>query len=115
MELRCQHQSYAWGKCGSDSIVATLMKPSNPNIIDEKTPFAELWIGTHPNGPSFLKGENKSLDDYLKENKHTLGSAVIEKFGPQLPFLFKVLSVNKALSIQVHPNKVNKICQFVVF
>lgn len=109
MELRCQYQSYAWGKCGSDSIVATLIKPSNPNIIlDEKTPYAELWMGTHSNGPSFLKDENKSLDDYLKENNHTLGSTVIEKFGTQLPFLFKILSVNKALSIQVHPNKVLK-------
>lgn len=106
MELRCQIQSYAWGKCGSDSIVASLMKPSNPNItIDEKTTYAELWMGTHSNGPSFLKDENKSLDDYIKENKHTLGSLVLDKFGSQLPFLFKILSVNKALSIQVHPNK----------
>ena len=28
-----------------------------------------------------------------------------EKFGHKLPFLFKVLSIGKALSIQAHPNK----------
>ena len=108
MELRCQFQSYAWGKSSRDSIVAALLKPSNPEaILDEKTPYAELWMGTHPNGPSFLKDENKPLDEYIKENKESLGNAVLEKFGPQLPFLFKVLSISKALSIQLHPNKVN--------
>lgn len=28
----------------------------------------------------------------------------MERFGPQVPFLLKVLSVQKALSIQAHPD-----------
>lgn len=51
--LRCTTQKYDWGKRGSDSLVARL-------ILDEKdieanTPYAELWMGTHPNGPSIVK------------------------------------------------------------
>ncbi|KAG5936674.1 hypothetical protein E4U53_000170 [Claviceps sorghi] len=34
-----------------------------------------------------------------------LSSSVSSKYGTKLPFLFKVLSINKALSIQAHPNK----------
>lgn len=30
---------------------------------------------------------------------------IFEKYGGKLPFLFKVLSIRKALSIQAHPNK----------
>lgn len=34
-----------------------------------------------------------------------MGTEINEKFGHKLPFLFKVLSIGKALSIQAHPNK----------
>jgi mannose-6-phosphate isomerase len=34
-----------------------------------------------------------------------LGNRTLQTFGPTLPFLFKVLSVEKALSIQAHPSK----------
>lgn len=50
-------------------------------------------MGTHPNGPSMLN-QNKSLSQYLKENGRN-----------DLPFLFKILCVEKSLSIQLHPNK----------
>ena len=47
-----------------------------------------------------------SLKDYIDNKPEILGKPIIDKFGNQLPFLFKVLSVNQALSIQIHPNKV---------
>ncbi|MEU6232199.1 mannose-6-phosphate isomerase, class I, partial [Kitasatospora sp. NPDC047058] len=34
-----------------------------------------------------------------------LGAATVRRFGPQLPFLFKVLAADRALSIQVHPTR----------
>lgn len=34
-----------------------------------------------------------------------MGNDVVKKYGEKLPFLFKVLSAQKALSIQAHPNK----------
>lgn len=52
-------------------------------------------------------GSGEVLGEYIRRQPGVLGFPVIEKFGEQLPFLFKVLSVNQALSIQAHPNKVN--------
>ena len=47
-----------------------------------------------PNLIEYLAGDPAGL----------LGSDSLEVFGPRLPFLLKVLSAQKALSIQVHPN-----------
>ena len=106
MELRCTVQNYAWGKRCSSSKVAQLIQSTNPEFIPkEDEPYAELWMGTHPSGPSTLKDLNISLDKYITEKDFVLGNGIKDTFGVQLPFLFKVLSVNVALSIQVHPNK----------
>nr|XP_033320873.1 mannose-6-phosphate isomerase [Megalopta genalis]XP_033320874.1 mannose-6-phosphate isomerase [Megalopta genalis] len=106
MELQCKIQTYDWGRYGIDSTVATLVKSANSEFtLDEKRPYAELWMGTHPNGPSYMKDLDMTLEQYIKENSNFLGKDVKKIFGEHLPFLFKVLSVNKALSIQAHPNK----------
>lgn len=53
--LRCSVQKYAWGKFGADSLVAKLAANNDTDIaIDAKTPYAELWMGTHPSGPSMV-------------------------------------------------------------
>jgi mannose-6-phosphate isomerase len=108
MELKCQVQQYAWGKVGTKSLAAEFAANGRPDdfCVDGTAPYAELWMGTHPNGPSFLKGlSGLSLADYIGKNPQMLGQESRKVFGDQLPFLFKVLSVNKALSIQAHPDK----------
>jgi len=106
MELSCSVQPYAWGKLGSSSKVAALAgKACQDFVVSEETTYAELWMGTHPNGPSKLTETGELLSDYIAKNPEALGAKIREKFGDQLPYLFKVLSVNKALSIQAHPNK----------
>jgi mannose-6-phosphate isomerase len=45
------------------------------------------------------------LLDIVEDNQALLSPSVAAHYGKKLPFLFKVLSVNKALSIQAHPNK----------
>lgn len=64
-------------------------------------------MGTHASGPSVLASTGQTLASWLADHPEALGDKVIEQFGSksELPFLFKVLSVNKALSIQAHPNK----------
>jgi mannose-6-phosphate isomerase len=107
MELKCTIQQYAWGKHGQNSEVALLNRGGDPDfMIYNAMPYAELWMGTHPNGPSILKGSSKKLGAWIKAHPASLGAKVTEKFGVQLPFLFKVLSINEALSIQAHPDKV---------
>lgn len=108
--LKCSIQNYAWGKLGHESEVASLQKASDPAFqIDESTPYAELWMGTHINCPSKVRtgrGSSLSLKDWITQHPLQLGDAVTKRFGNDLPFLFKVLSVNKSLSVQAHPNKV---------
>ena len=65
-------------------------------------------MGTHEKGPSrvaFGKCKGKSLSDTFVDHPGLLGDRVHMAYGVQLPFLFKVLSVNKSLSIQAHPAK----------
>ncbi|VEN47473.1 unnamed protein product [Callosobruchus maculatus] len=106
MDLICKIQNYEWGKIGSQSKVASLYKKANEDfIIDETKPYAELWMGTHVNGPSILRDNGKLLSAVIAEHPEYLGEKVVKQFNKDLPFLFKVLSVNKALSIQAHPSK----------
>ncbi|KAG6332609.1 hypothetical protein ID866_6487 [Astraeus odoratus] len=101
-------QKYEWGKIGNDSKVAELARSSVPGfVLDESTPYAELWMGTHVKSPSGIVGSIKSLRDVLVEHPELMGdvSSVFDTTGGNLPFLFKILSIGKALSIQTHPDK----------
>ncbi|KAH9637485.1 hypothetical protein HF086_010896 [Spodoptera exigua] len=106
MELQCKVQNYEWGKLGLESTVARLLSTAHPDIvIDQSKPYAELWMGTHPNGPSVIIGRDVLLSDYIKDNVDAIGPDVRKKFGVAVPFLFKILSIRKALSVQAHPKK----------
>ncbi|KAF0289573.1 Mannose-6-phosphate isomerase [Amphibalanus amphitrite] len=106
MELKCAYQTYHWGRPGSSSTVARLVAASQPGFsVSEDTHYAELWMGTHGSGPSVLAATGQPLADYIREHPEVLGERVAARFGTQLPFLLKVLSVDTALSIQAHPSK----------
>lgn len=62
-------------------------------------------MGTHPSNPSKDVDSGRTLLDMLEVNSALLAPSVKARYGSKLPFLFKVLSINKALSIQAHPNK----------
>ncbi len=62
-------------------------------------------MGTHPSLPSRDVETGRTLTDLLGDNKALMSDKLVERYGDKLPFLFKVLSINKALSIQAHPNK----------
>lgn len=108
--IQCGYQNYDWGKIGSSSAVAQFVHNSDPSItIDETKPYAELWMGTHPSVPSkAIDLNNQTLRDLVTAKpQEYLGESIITKFGSskELPFLFKVLSIEKVLSIQAHPDK----------
>lgn len=66
-------------------------------------------MGTHPNGPSTIfhaKGDNESVGEeslrqYLAHHPEAIGTVPAGSPVGDLPFMFKVLSIRKALSIQV--------------
>ncbi len=92
---------YAWG---STTAIPALLGKSNP----EGTPQAELWMGAHPKAPSLVVDNDRRepLDRVIAASPAgMLGASVVRRFGERLPFLFKVLSASKALSIQAHPNQ----------
>jgi mannose-6-phosphate isomerase len=62
-------------------------------------------MGTHPSLPSKDVATGRSLLDLVQDNEALMGHDITAKYASKLPFLFKVLSINKALSIQAHPNK----------
>ena len=92
-------RDYAWGS-------ATDI-PDFLGVPAEGGPVAELWIGAHPDSPSRVidDGKSETLTDEIAANPEAeLGPEVIGRFGPRLPFLLKVLSAERALSIQLHPS-----------
>ena len=53
--LRCEAKSYAWGRRGRGSLVATLACGMDDGFeVSEEREYAELWMGTHPSGPSLV-------------------------------------------------------------
>lgn len=62
-------------------------------------------MGTHPSLPSKDLQTQRTLLDLVQDNKALMSPEIAKRYGGKLPFLFKVLSIRKALSIQAHPNK----------
>ena len=62
-------------------------------------------MGTHPSLPSKDLETKRTLLDLVEDNAALLSPGISKRYGAKLPFLFKVLSIRKALSIQAHPNK----------
>lgn len=102
-------QNYAWGKLGSSSAVAQFASANDASVtIKEDEPYAELWMGTHPKVPTVVASSKQDLREVIgADAEKFLGKEVMDKFQltNELPFLFKVLSINKVLSIQAHPDK----------
>lgn len=99
--LRPGIQHYAWG---DTQFIPALLGIDNP----QRQPYAELWLGAHPNLPSraLLGGLEIPLDRLMdRAGQQLLGPAVARRFGGRLPYLLKVLSAAAPLSIQVHATK----------
>jgi len=62
-------------------------------------------MGTHPSLPSKDVETQRTLLDLVQDNQALMSTEISKRYGEKLPFLFKVLSIRKALSIQAHPNK----------
>lgn len=100
LRLRCSVQNYDWGILGNHSHVARLSALNSGSPIDSEKPYAEIWIGTHESGPSFadccswngyeLDSEMVTLKHWISEDPNVLGDKVADKWGGDLPFLFKV-------------------------
>jgi mannose-6-phosphate isomerase len=92
---------YAWGS--RHGIAELQGRP-----VPAPGPEAELWMGAHQSAPSRVErdGRAATLDELIAADPaRELGPRCVARFGNRLPFLLKVLSAAKALSIQVHPSR----------
>jgi mannose-6-phosphate isomerase len=93
-------QEYAWGSRREIPRLAGIPNPDGK-------PMAELWMGDHPGMPSRLVSDGREIElgDFLSQHPNdALGPEVHKRFGGRLPYLFKLLSAERGLSIQVHPS-----------
>jgi mannose-6-phosphate isomerase len=94
--IRC----YAWG---SQTLLAELQGRPSPS----SEPEAELWVGAHPGAPSQVVCEEGRvpLPEWIaRDPARVLGAGVASRFGGELPFLLKLLAVERPLSLQAHPD-----------
>ncbi|MCP4154893.1 MAG: mannose-6-phosphate isomerase, class I, partial [bacterium] len=92
-------QDYAWG---TSNVLQALFGIENKG----NKPQAEIWMGAHPKAPStvLFNSTKIPLHEFILQNPAVLlGSDVSKGFDNKLPFLFKLLSAGKPLSIQAHP------------
>lgn len=103
--IQAKTQSYDWGKLGDVSKVAQFAQKSGTQV-DPSKPYAELWMGTHPNAPSVVMDDAQTpLKSLIQDRPELSTEAIYKQYNGDLPFLFKILSIRKALSIQAHPDK----------
>lgn len=106
LRLRGRVKEYAWGKVGPSSRIFPMAPQSRADA-----PLAEFWLGSHPQGSADVELDDGSLvpfDVVLRQYPRVLlGERCVERFGDQLPFMMKVLSVHRdhGLSIQLHPTR----------
>lgn len=88
--------AYPWGS--TKDLAALQGRPPS------EKPEAELWMGAHPNAPSFLD-DGRPLDAAIAAAPvEFLGASIAAEFG-RLPFLLKLLAAAEPLSLQAHPSK----------
>ncbi|HVR61489.1 MAG TPA: mannose-6-phosphate isomerase, class I [Polyangia bacterium] len=97
-------QAYAWGQRNGGAVIPRLLGIAPA----ADRPYAELWLGAHPLLPATvnLGGAAVSLADVIAAAPAVaLGAGSTARFGPELPFLMKVLAAERPLSIQAHPTQ----------
>lgn len=72
-------QHYAWGD--------RQFLPDLLGVVADDTPWAELWLGTHPGGPATI-----------------VDNGPLASHSGDLPYLLKVLAAAEPLSLQTHPS-----------
>jgi phosphomannomutase len=98
-----QFQHYAWG---DREFIPRLF-----GFEGKPLPYAEAWLGAHRLSPSAAHNgdETVALDRLIaRDPVRFLGAEVHSQFA-ELPYLVKILSAARPLSIQVHPSRAQAI------
>ena len=99
-KLDCGVRHYAWGcrqSGGETPYIADLL-----GVPAGDEPWAELWLGAHPSMSARVGGE--SLERLIASDPAGMLGQAAGLADGALPFLLKVLSCARPLSIQSHPD-----------
>lgn len=115
-----------YGKKGPSSLAAQLASliPENEFSPEPEIRYGEIWMGDHPSNPSSIildDGTKVPLSKIISEEpERYLGVEVCKRFETtpsgneegkkqeetiHLPFLFKILSFDRPLPLQTHPDR----------
>ncbi len=80
------------------------------DLISNK-PIGESWVLSGLIGDESIVSEGFLADNNINDLIETylgeiVGDSIYEKYGNELPILFKILDINKPLSLQVHPDDI---------
>ncbi|GKZ20727.1 hypothetical protein AbraIFM66951_003028 [Aspergillus brasiliensis] len=104
-QLKCGIKNDPWGKTGKDSLAGVLCSKTPGTIeIENDQHYSEMWMGTYPTVPSSILATGELLSEYLQKHPEVTGEGY-KKWGAEVPFLPKILSFQKALPLQIHPDK----------
>ncbi|GAA6059091.1 hypothetical protein JCM10212_002062 [Sporobolomyces blumeae] len=115
-------QPFPYGRTGERSLAAqfALSTPGSKAKVERDggikadQPYGEIWFGTHQNGPAHVEGSSdpRSLRDLVGDDpEFYLGPKLLrdepmqKQYANDVPYLFKVLSFDKPLPLQAHPDK----------
>jgi mannose-6-phosphate isomerase len=104
-KLRNKARHYDWGSPVDIPRLLGITTNGTPPTSGE--PWAELWLGSRSGFSSIavLDSGETSLEDLIaREPRRFLGEETARRYGT-LPFLLKLLSAEKPLSIQAHPTQ----------
>jgi mannose-6-phosphate isomerase len=103
--LQTTIRGYPWG---SHEFIAKVQGRPAPSDLPE----AELWIGAHPDSPSSI--DSQPLDKLIEASPgQFLGDQAVQRFGPRLPYLMKLLAAQQPLSVQAHPDSAQAYAGFM--
>lgn len=92
--MRNHAQNYDWG---SRRMIPALQAAGSGVVHLNPEPVAEIWMGTHPRGPSSVEIVHGGIEPLTE---------LLSRGGDgELPFLFKILTAERGLSIQTHPSR----------
>ncbi|GAA82789.1 mannose-6-phosphate isomerase, class I [Aspergillus luchuensis IFO 4308] len=129
-QLKCGIKNDPWGKQGKNSLAGVLCSKTPGTIeVEDDQHYSEMWMGTYPTVPSRILATGELLSEYLQKHPEVTGEGY-KKWGTEVPFLpkvhtyplptpshhpvintnaifvrVKILSFQKALPLQIHPDK----------
>ena len=106
LRLECGVRHYDWGERGGSDSPPYIARLLGVPVADR--PFAELWMGDHPSMSAIVADVpgRPPLGQFIVDHaQQILGQEAARRGCRSLPFLLKVLSCDRPLSIQAHPDR----------